>query len=336
MGLLLMEGFDAGDILQKRGNQTNTGTTTVTRFSSGRALDCNSQAIGGNKYLLPSAAAQFYVGFAWAHTRAADIPASVMGLYGDGGATLHLYIGWSSTTTMFLKRGDGTVLATYATPWPVTTGSWWYIEMGGTIADSGGTCTVKVNGATVMSYTGDTKNGGTNASIDAISPNTSAGGYSSYFDDIYVCDGTGSAPFNTFLGEIRVSTLVPTGAGSSTQFTPSTGANWSCVDELPFSATDYVSDSVVGHRDTYAMADLYAGASNVLAVQNCLVAKKSDAGAVNLKSALKVGATVYTGSAQGLSTGDVTYMDLRTQNPATAAAWSVSDVNALEAGVEVA
>ena len=44
-------------------------------------------------------------------------------------------------------------------------------------------------------------------------------------DDLYICDGTGSAPHNTFLGDCRVDTLLPTADGTAQQWTPSTGTH---------------------------------------------------------------------------------------------------------------
>lgn len=255
-------------------------------------------------------------------------------LYGDGGTTLHLSMGYTSSSFIVYRGNIGsTVLASY--PYVFTASSWYSLEISATIADSGGTCVVKLNGATVINFTGDTKNGGTNTTIDRIYLGSN-GGFTASFDDLYVCDATGPAPYNTFLGDVRIYTSTPSGAGASTQFTSSSGANYSAVDELPYSATDYVYSGTSGHRDTYAISDLPAATGNILAVQNNIVAKKTDAAAASLKPAIVSGGTVYYGSTVNLGPSDTVISDLRVNDPATSSTWTASGVNGLEAGAEIA
>jgi hypothetical protein len=198
--------------------------------------------------------------------------------------------------------------------------------MWATVADAGGRCVVKVDGATVIDYTGDTKNGGTNSTIDTVELYRNQAG-TNYYDDLYMND-TG------LLGPCRIYTLAPTGAGSSTAMTPSTGANWSCVDEQPYSATDYVTGSS-GQRDLYALGDLPGSPGTIHAVQVASVAKKSDAGALNLRNNIRSGGTTYQGASSALATTDGSIVDAWTTDPATSSAWTASGVNALEAGAEV-
>ncbi len=63
------------------------------------------------------------------------------------------------------------------------------------------------------------------------------GGVGMQIDDLTFCDSTGSAPYDGFLGNVRVQALLPAGAGASTQFTPSTGSdpNWQCAANLAIS-----------------------------------------------------------------------------------------------------
>jgi hypothetical protein len=107
------------------------------------------------------------------------------------------------------------------------------------------------------------------------------------------------------------------------------------VDEQPYSATDYVTGST-GQRDTYAMGDLPASPGTIFAAQTVAIAKKTDAGALSLKTAVRSGGTLYTGTATALGTADGTVRTVRTTDPATGAAWTASGVNAAEAGAEVA
>jgi hypothetical protein len=330
MALLMMDGFDAGDMATKWVNGANAGSSTGTRFGAGRAATIVSQTF----YRRFPAASQIFVGLACSVSNLDGTIRPYVSLYGDSGATAHLTVAYSNTALNLYRGAPGGVLLA-SSPGVFTATSWYSLEISATIADSGGTCVVKLNGATVINFTGDTKNGGTNTTIDALYLGAN-GGYAAYFDDVYVCDATGSAPYNTFLGDVRIHTLSPNGAGSSTQFTPSSGANYTTVDELPYSATDYVASGTVGQRDMYTMADLPASTGNILAVQNNAIAKRTDATAISLKTAIKSGGNLYYGSTVNLGTADSTLTDLYTVNPATTTAWTAADVNSLEAGFEVA
>ena len=98
------------------------------------------------------------------------------------------------------------------------------------------------------------------------------------FDDLYVCDSAGSTN-NGFLGDCRIDTIYPSGAGNYTQFTPSTGSNYTCVDETAPNTTDYVDGATVGDRDSYALGNLSALSSQtVYGVQVNAAILKDDAG----------------------------------------------------------
>lgn len=322
MALLFMDGFDAGDCRQKGyiiSNPNWISSSASTRFNEGYSMYMVPSSISMRRDITPSS--QVFVGFAIKIEYNGSI-----GLCTDAGATIQLTLNFS-TTGMTLQRG-GTVLGSYNYPFANWGG---YVELGGTIDPTSGSATVRLNGINVITFSGNTKNGGTSNTIDQLY----YFGNGTYFDDFYVCNSTGSAPHNSFLGDVRIKTLAPDGAGSSTQFTPSSGANYTTVDELPYSATDYVSSSTVGNRDTYSVADL-SGTPTIYGVQNNVIAKKTDAGTVSLKPAIKSGTTVYYGSTQALGTTDSVISDIRPLDPNTSSSWSQASVNALESGFEVA
>jgi hypothetical protein len=331
MALLFMDGFDAGDMGLKGwtpGNACVTGTSPTPRFGTGRWGGVNNGIV---KMLIP-ASAQIFAGFSMANTYNDGAVRPYISLYGDGGTTAHLTVGLTNSALILYRGGAGaTIIGQYN--FNVIANVFYNIEIGATINATTGTVTVRMNGVNVITFTGNTKNGGTNTTIDAFVIGAN-GGMTNVIDDLYICDNTGSAPNNTFLGDVRIQTVVPSGAGSSTQFTPSTGANYTTVDELPYSATDYVQDAVSGHRDTYAMGDL-PSVGTIYGVQNNVVAKKTDASAISLKPAIKSGASVYYGGTTSLPVSDITLTDLRSVDPNTSAAWTLGSVNALEAGFEV-
>lgn len=334
MALLFMDGFDAGDALVKWTSYSGgNSSSTDTRFGSGRSWAINDK----NNFITKSipAATQLFLGFALKFSGYSNGAQAFLYLQGDSGATTHLQLQFTNNTTLSLLRG-GTAIATASLAPPQSWST--YFEVSATINATTGTCVVKANGSTIINFTGNTKNGGTNTTIDTFSfygTQANFTAYSTIIDDLYVCDATGSAPYNTFLGDVRINTLSPSGAGTTTGFTPSAGVNYTDVDELPYSASDYVTASASGTRDTYAMTDL-SGSYTVLGVQNNIIAKKVDAGGTAIKPTIVSGGTAYYGTSKVLGTTDTTISDLRVVDPATSAAWTITGVNAMEAGMEIA
>lgn len=256
-------------------------------------------------------------------------------MYGDAGGTLHANFIINANGSISIRRGS-TVVATSVATGLLVVGAWNYFEFTSTISDTVGVAEVRLNGVVVVTFTGDTKNAGTGTNIDTVEVVGITGANNCWVDDLYILNDLGSAPYNAPLGDVRVYNSVPTGAGANTGLTPSTGANWAAVDELPPSATDFVSGSTVGTKDTYALADLPAGVGTIFGVQVVALAKKTDAGARSIKPLVRTGGTDYAGSTVALSVSDASIIDTRQVSPNTSAAWTVANVNALEAGVEIA
>lgn len=331
MTLLFMDGFDVGDVALKWPVITQMVLSTTTRFGTGRSLQ-TSGVTGAYVKTYFAASSMIFVGVAYKAAALVDGTNPVISLCGDSGVTAHLGVGLKATGALTVSRG-GTLLATSAIG--VYDTGWVYIEISATIATTGGTCIVHANGVEVINFTGNTKNGGTNTTIDALNLSSwSTGGQASLFDDCYVCNDQGSAN-NDFLGDVRVQTLLPSGAGSSTQWTPSTGSNYDAVNDAPYVSTTYNYDPVSGHRDTYAMSDLIAGTGTVFGVQGVILAQKSDAGSASIKAAIVSGGTVYYDADQNLGTSLIASHAIREVDPATSAAWDPTNVNALEFGAEV-
>lgn len=341
MTLLWIDGFEGQDAdLLYEGKLGTLSYSTATRFGYGQALDVR----GSNPYYVQkaiTASADVYAGAAFFATNTAGSTSNpqrdLFMFYGDSGATLHIAVSINTSLGIDIKRGS-TVVASSAAG-VLTALTWFYLEVHGKVADTGGFVNVRLNGGTtdVVSFSGDTKNAGTSTNIDAVrmSGGSSLTNQITLLDDLYICNGLGTVN-NGFLGDRRVQTLFPSGAGSTTGLTPTGSAtNWQNVDEAPPSATDYNSSPTTGTRDTYAMTDLEAGTSTVLGVRNCVAAHKSDAGAIGLKTATKSGATLSYGSTLTLGTAMTEFSEIQETNPATSAAWSASEVNAVEFGAEV-
>lgn len=157
-----------------------------------------------------------------------------------------------------------------------------------------------------------------------------------HMDDFYILDGT--APNDDFLGECRIETLFPTGAGTNTNWTPSTGSNYACVDENPpNSDTDYVSSSVVNTTDTYAFGNLTtSGITGVKAVQTSAFAKSVSTPVRVLNGVVLSGATTAAGTLDNITTTSYKFLETSHDvNPDTSTVWTETTVNAAEFGVKV-
>ena len=349
-----MDGFDVGDYLIKGWTSIDTNSPFPGTFTSvagrvgGSAINISTASNGSSgqemyiRKFLPLST-QMTLGVAVQPTAYTNNGGFMITLAGDAGATTHLTL-LSNTTTqaLELRRGDtsGVLLASSASTVPV--GVWAYIEIQATIADAGGTCIVRLNGSPtpIINFTGDTKNGGTLVGVDAITMGarrvtTSGGVHAATFDDLYVADGTGAVN-NTFLGDVRAITLRPDGVGTDTQLTPVGSAiNWQNVDENPYSTTDYNGSATVGQRDTYTLSDLPGGVATVYGLQTNAIISKDDVTNAKVRFPIRTGGSLYYGTTTSPSTSYLTFSDIHQVNPATTTSWTVGDINALEAGLEL-
>jgi hypothetical protein len=133
-----------------------------------------------------------------------------------------------------------------------------------------------------------------------------------------------------------VELLLPSGAGAETQWTPSAGSNYQNVDENPENGdTDYNKSNTVGQVDTYAMANLVSVAGLIYGVQYLEYARKDNAGTRTIAPVARIGGADYLGSNVNLSDSYAYTREIKELSPATAAAWTISEINAMEFGVKV-
>jgi hypothetical protein len=210
-----------------------------------------------------------------------------------------------------------------------------YVELKVLHHASAGTVTIRVNGLTVLNLTGQNT---TNQAQTAWSTIWLGGGANSGvtidFDDLYVLDGNGAAPWNNFLGDCRVDARIPTGAGASSGWTPSAGSNFSCVDETPPNDdTDTITAATVGLTDTYVTQDAPVPGATIYGVQHCFNAKKMDAGACTIAPIVRHGGTNFPGVDLAPGVAYAFVLAPQQVNPGTGAAWVEADFNAAEFGV---
>lgn len=139
------------------------------------------------------------------------------------------------------------------------------------------------------------------------------------------------------VGTPRIGTLFPNGAGATSSWTPSAGSNWQNVDEVtPNDDTDYNSSDTVGHVDTYAMQDTPAGVGAISGLAVTVRVTKTDANSRTVAAVLRIGGVDYVhATAKGIPGGWAFLQWFWTLSPATGLAFTVAELDALEAGVKI-
>lgn len=270
---------------------------------------------------LSASQSQLYLSMKVRYTQAATHLCS----FWDSANTIIFSVGRSAANLLELRSGDySTLLATGSIP--VMNNSTNLIEVYFKPLNSGGECTVKVNGATDVTYSGDTTAGLENVQTFQIGK---YGSTSIYFDDIVVGN-------SGWIGNACIQAIVPAGAGSSTQYSPSTGSNYACVDEVTASDTDYVYTNTTDQLDLYATSNLTGNIGSIIAIDICArMAYEGTPTPTKQKIAYKSGSTIAYSSDVVASLSFADYFTGPIElNPDDSAAWEEADINALEIGVK--
>lgn len=220
---------------------------------------------------------------------------------------------------------------------------WNHIEIRIVFDDTAGELDVKVNGDLLVSKTGlDTNNGG-NDKCDVIrihgveTQSSDDEDLLGLIDDLYVLDTTGAVTNGSIAPNLVVEALLPTSDGDTIQWTPSSGDNYTNVDDEEPNTADYNSSSTLGQIDLFNMQSLthVGGTIYGVEVRNVFIADAP--GLVSIKPKIKENVTVGTGDAthtvESQSYTDATHVF--TINPDTSAAWTVTEVNNMQCGYEV-
>lgn len=231
---------------------------------------------------------------------------------------------------------NGTAVATGTFTYVLNT--WYLLELHAKISDASGVIQLKVDGVLDIDYSGDTLTGA-NTTFDNIYfvTNSSTDGGILFVDDLAFNDVAGAVD-NSWPGDGRIIMLLPNAAGDVTQLTPSTGANYTCVDERPHNSdTDYVEGGTLDTYDLYNLAasGLVTG-SIINRVWVTAVARDTVANGGKVKIGMKTEGTEYFGDDLTLTTG---YLSVdgpeQLVNPQTGVAWTIAELDALQAGFKV-
>lgn len=235
------------------------------------------------------------------------------------------------------------------TPWEDSAGSvvspetWHYVEALVSIG-SAGYYEVRLDGATVLSGDRDIRYG-THAPEHLVSGTVTGGNTSStsetnanvtVFQDLYLADLSGPAPWNTFLGDVHASILDPVSDGSVIEFDGSDGNqddNYLQVSGAPELAV-FNASNVPEAKDLYEVSALDPGSNRVLAVEVFALGSKESEGNALLSPMLKNSSGEQAASPTGL-TSDLTPVSGLFPVAPDGSQWTASSVENTEVGVMI-
>lgn len=226
-----------------------------------------------------------------------------------------------------LKRGS-TVLGT-TTTLSLNTDEWYWLELKVYCDNTVGTYDLKINNTTALSGSGDTSDGEDYYNFVRIG--AESGILDIQIDDFYVCDSSGSNN-NDFLGECRVTAIRPNGNGTISEMAPSIGSNYSCVNDSDDN-TYVEGDS--GKSDVYTYSDVsgLTGIKGICLRSRCL---ETDAESFNMRPIMLVNGNTHFGSYAQVGSSDYTkHEEIIEENPDTSSAWTSTDINDSEFGLEI-
>jgi hypothetical protein len=330
-----------GALLSQSGDTGRTISTGIV--TSGGPLGDNYLCLatygGGNTSVavraLPSAPSSFFFGArvqfnVTASTRIIEFRDAA------GTAQFNLTLN-PSGNTLTIQRGS-TVLGTLASC-GLSAVAWHYLEVGAVVNGTTGSVVVRLDGVTILSVSGVNNQGASGSLVGRVAIgqlDNQTGSSNAYFAHYYFCDASGSSPWNTFLGDVRVQTLLPTSNGT-VQFTPNglTNNYQNAAKVPPLPGTDFNSDSTVGQQDIFNCGTLASGLTSVFGVNVKTLLAKSDAGARSGATVLKSSSTTVTGTSTALSLSTLQQSTLYQTDPNTSAQWTRTAVNAAQPGYTV-
>jgi len=325
MARVFIDGFEAGQIDLW---DTNVGAELSTGIAGMDGTYC-VKLYGTSDYLIKKlpAKSEYYVAFRYRPIGTGNGHRNVISFYNVEtrlGTVKH-----ENDTSGPLKVLDGSdnVLATGSAN--LTKDTTYLVEVRFKPGTTDGIFQVKVDGVLDIDFSG---NVGTSLQIDSIRIGyITTFLYSGMYVDNVVVDDAG------WPGNTLIRALVPTGAGNSTQWTPSSGSNWECVDEIPASDSDYVNTDTMDQVDLYAAGELPSEANNVKCVQVQIRAMRegNSLNVQRLRAAVRTNNIDYFSDFLAVpTTNPVGLVNLWENNPNTGLAWTLAEVNAMEIGMK--
>lgn len=261
--------------------------------------------------------------------------------FNDAANAVQVIIVCQSTGTIQAWRGNagsGTSLGVTASP-VVVANAYQHIECVVFFSQTVGTVEVRVNGVTVLSLSAlDTCNTAL-VECSQVLIGGGTGGTNNFsqtdLDDVFCYDNTSSYN-NTFIGDRRVLTLFPNANTATADWTAVGAATgYECIDEAsPDDDTTYITAATSGLVSQFGLQNLPAGISVINAVVMVERARKTEAGTANTQVSVVSGASTSNGVDKPLTEVYTYRQDVFQTDPASAAPFTPSEVDALQFKVQ--
>ncbi len=238
-------------------------------------------------------------------------------------------------------QDSGTDLGSYTSKF--TTAVWQYLEVRVKVETGGGgngEIEVRVNGVTVLSNTGISIGTEQIGQIFLRSEHQEANNVN--LDDMYVLNTLGTAPQNTFLGDVRVTPLYPTANGTDNNFTPTGSAtNFGAVNEtIHDQNATFVEAGQLGAKEDYnnqSFAEVGFAPGTIYGVQVVNASLKTDAGALSDRDKMVIAGVAFDDGTDVVANSVDYKMStfIRDTDPSDDAAWTEAKVAATGSGYEI-
>lgn len=349
MSLILGDGFDHVDTEHRFTDDGVSVIDTSPVRTGTHSRQLNTGGVGPYHAFDPQEDDTIYVGFGFNHSTTIQDSAHTMLIFSEASdlATGHIGLvrrpsirGWEVRRGVTVSNPAAGTQLISVTPNVWFPESWHYIELGAKIHDTTGWVELRQDGVTIGRFDGDTRNGGTDGLIDLVAFNQRTNGGSFNIDDVYIINEQGTHA-NTWLGDVRVYPSYPNAPGNYSQLVGSDGNsvdNYLLVDEAGTpDTTDYVGSSTDGDQDSYTFQDLPVTVGTIIAVEVRMHAAKDDTGTKQIRSLTRRAGTDSFGADKVLAAIPLyqTHTEILELDPITGAAWTISNFNATEFGVEV-
>lgn len=246
-----------------------------------------------------------------------------------------------SSGHLVLTAGGTSIVTTYK----LDNIQWNYVEVHyipKNTAGAGGVAEIRVNGnvvgfidgATSATTTGESDNVGGFGFMD---DGTNSPRYE--YDDFYILDGTGTTN-NSYLGDVRITTLAAGADGNRNEWSPRTvGAdNYTEVDETMMDGNTYVESGLIGaaedyNNDSFATRTIDPG--NIQGVQVSNGTLRTSSGTIAFKHEMVIAGTRYSDDVE-YTPGNTSFFIttfVTDTDPSDDATWTEAKVAATGSGI---
>jgi hypothetical protein len=332
MARLLIEGFESGVNAIPIPWWTNYTSWTVIAIKAGMSGSyCGVIYCTATPYVsLGSSQSEIYVSCKiWVDTLE-NGAAPLIHFRDSAGTVIACLHRNTSKQVEFRRGGDASTLLKTSTATILWKNTYllecWYKPL-----NDGGRCIVKLDGTEILNFddaNGDSTNGLENVLYLGFGKTTGDFFQNVYFDDIVV-DNAG------WIGNSMIQLVKPTGVGDTAAvWTASAGAPWQCVDEIPYSDSDYISTNATGNVDTYNCNSLTGTIGQVKSLRVLMrYAYEGTPTPTKQKIAIRTGDNYHYGDDLTPTLSYQYAQKLWEINPEDSAAWEEADITDLEIGV---